>query len=113
MLNLNLKSNQLIQKMVTAYWNGHFRDKDMAWVPHTDLAKITVAYSQRFGGWLKESNGLIKVEKRSDGDKGYSYRLVTCPDYIDWDTLKPVVPRQRKKRHGKPVETPEVQESFL
>ena len=104
MLNPDSILSKLIMAMVTAYWNGHYRDPDMAWVPHTELAKITVAYSQRFGEWYAKSNKHIKVEKRSDGDNNYSYRLTTCPDNIDWDKLRLKMTGEPIKHAGRVVE---------
>lgn len=112
MLSHLRKIDRLIMAMITAYWKGFHRPGE-EWVPHTELAKITVAYSQRFGEWYVKSNENIKVEKRSDGDNNYSYRLKTCPDKIDWDTLKAVVPHQRIRRTGRVLQKVETQEGLF
>lgn len=82
-------------------------------MPHTELALITVAYSQRFGNWYKKSNKLIKVINRPDGNKGFSYRLTTCPDYIDWDEFKVIMPEQRIRHAGTAQEKVEKQEELF
>lgn len=110
-MNPNRKIDKLIMAMVTAYWKG-FHCPGEEWIPHTVLAQITVAYSQRFGEWYAKSNEHIGVEKRSDGDGGYSYRLKTCPDNIDWENLKIKLPRQRIRR-GRKVEKVETQGTLL
>lgn len=95
-----------------AYRDAQLDDPEKAWVSHTELALITVAYSQRFGEMKRKSNKLIKFKRRSDGDKKYSYSLTTCPDYIDWGTFKVTIPEHRIRHAGTAQEKVKVQESL-
>jgi hypothetical protein len=49
-------------------------------VSHRELCLITPAYSQRFGDWKKAA---VEIEKQSDGNGGFRYKLLTDPRTID------------------------------
>ena len=90
-------------------WKSYYEER---WISMEEIIEHTKmsSFNQRIQT-MREAG--IKIENKMEGNNSF-YRMFTDPQSIDWDTLKPVIPRQRKQRHGRKAEkVPEEQGRLL